>query len=56
MRIRCAKCKKHTHLEFKCACGVTCCVKCRAPEEHGCQLTSDKVVLVKVVADKVAKI
>jgi len=56
MKTRCAKCKKHTHLEFKCACGVTCCVKCRAPEEHGCLVDPGKVVLAKVVAEKVNKI
>jgi len=57
MKTRCAKCKKHTHLEFKCACGSTCCVKCRAPEEHGCLVDPPgKVVLVKVVAEKVNKI
>ena len=56
MKIRCAHCKKHTHLEFKCACGLTYCVKCRAPEEHGCLVDPGKVVLVKVVSDKVNKI
>jgi hypothetical protein len=56
MKIRCAKCKKHTHLEFKCACGSTYCVKCRAPEEHGCQLDPATVLLIKVVAEKVNKI
>ena len=45
------------HLDFKCACGVVVCLSCRLPEVHGCTVKEEeKVVLVKVVAEKVAKI
>jgi hypothetical protein len=44
-------------MEFKCACGVVVCLSCRLPEVHGCTVKEEeKVVLVKVVAEKVAKI
>ena len=44
-------------MEFKCACGVVFCLACRLPEVHGCTVKEEeKVVLVKVVAEKVAKI
>jgi hypothetical protein len=45
------------HLDFKCGCGVVVCLKCRLPEVHGCTVKeTEKVVLVKVVAEKVVKI
>ena len=44
-------------MEFKCACGVVVCLSCRLPEVRGCTVKEEeKVVLVKVVAEKVAKI
>lgn len=44
-------------MEFKCACGVVVCLSCRLPEVHGCTVKEEeKVVLVKVVAEKVVKI
>lgn len=55
--MRCSCCKKKTHLEFKCACEKTFCVTCQLPEVHKCETKRDvKIVLEKVVADKVAKI
>ena len=38
--------------EFKCACGKTCCIVCRMPEEHVCTAQVKKIKLDKVVADK----
>jgi len=55
--MRCSCCKKKTHLEFKCACEKTFCVSCQLPEVHKCDVKRDvKIVLEKVVADKVEKI
>ena len=55
--MKCSCCKKKTHVEFTCACGIVVCLNCRLPEVHGCVVKEkEKVVLVKVVADKVIKI
>jgi hypothetical protein len=55
--MKCSYCKKKTHLEFKCICSKTFCVHCQLPEIHKCEVKKDaKIVLEKVVADKVAKI
>jgi predicted nucleic acid binding AN1-type Zn finger protein len=55
--MKCAHCKKKSHLEFKCGCGGVFCTACRTPEVHGCSIkVGEKVVLVKVVAEKVAKL
>lgn len=51
--MRCFNCKKKTHLEFSCSCEHKFCVSCRLPEDHKCNVKrEDKVVLIKVVADK----
>jgi predicted nucleic acid binding AN1-type Zn finger protein len=56
-RMKCSYCKKKSHLEFKCACEKVFCVACQLPEAHKCEAKRDaKIVLEKVVADKVAKI
>lgn len=55
--MKCQHCKKKTHLEFKCICGIVCCVKCRTPEIHGChEKEKEKIILEKVVASKVDRI
>jgi predicted nucleic acid binding AN1-type Zn finger protein len=55
--MKCACCKKKTVMEFKCSCGFVYCIACRLPEVHKCAAPKEeKVVLVKVVADKVEKI
>jgi hypothetical protein len=55
---KCSHCKKKTHLEFKCPCSdeKVFCVKCRASETHSCAVVYPQVELIKVVAEKVAKI
>jgi AN1-like Zinc finger len=50
--MKCPQCKKKSHLEFKCVCGIVYCVKCRTPEVHACTVKPEKVELVKVIADK----
>ena len=52
---KCELCKHKTHLEFKCPCGGTFCVKCRMPEDHHCAITYEKIKLEKVVAPKLAE-
>jgi predicted nucleic acid binding AN1-type Zn finger protein len=55
--MKCSFCKKRTHLEFKCDCKHAFCVACRTPEVHKCtNVVKEKVVLVKVVAEKLTKL
>ncbi len=54
--MKCQKCKKKSHLEFKCACGETYCANCRLPEIHGCEQEKKKVELPKIVAPKMEKV
>ena len=44
--MKCPQCKKKSHLEFKCVCGIVYCVKCRTPEVHACTVKPEKVELV----------
>jgi len=56
--MKCAHCKKKTHLEFKCPCSneKVFCVKCRTTEVHHCGYVYKPVELLKVMKDKVEKI
>ena len=55
--MKCACCKKKSHIEFKCQCEKTFCVQCRLPEIHKCPVyKSAPVVLIKVEASKVEKL
>lgn len=47
--MRCAFCKKNTHLPMECkSCAVNLCIKCYAPEKHACEKIDEYIFNLKV--------